>query len=170
MVLLMSFGNPLRGDDGAGRKVASAALRGDAGLTNAVAWHDCQQLTPDLAADLAEPGVTSAVFVDTRVAVSPEDRPGLCALEPGAARVAGTHGLTPAGLLGLALRLYGRCPGGYLLTVPGWQFPHGEGLSRPCRAAAARATAVLGRLLADLAGTEAERHPTGSGWRVCGST
>jgi hydrogenase maturation protease len=142
--LLIGYGNPSRCDDGVALHVLNAlrARWGQPPLDLSLGgWdelggrHDSlflQQLTPDLAATLAE--YDRVVFVDasllqTETAVHVEQV--LPAFRTGAI----SHHLEPASLLALAAHLYGRELQGWLVSVPGECFDFGEELS-PAVAAA----------------------------------
>jgi hydrogenase maturation protease len=140
-IVVAGYGNPLRGDDGVGWRVAEAV---------AEKWGDrvCvlmgQQPTPEWAPVLAAADV--AFLVDaTREAVQ-----GLCVrqLEPvvGGQLLDG-HALGPEELLGLAEALYGHAPESYLLLLPTENFDFGEGLSPTTALAAERALRFLDRRL-----------------------
>jgi hydrogenase maturation protease len=127
-VLVIGYGNGLRGDDGIGPWVAGEVrARGWPGV-RALAL---PQLTPELAELLA--GVRLAVFVDAAWSC-----PGLAVnvrrVEPAPANNSLTHFGGPRELLGLAERLYGRAPEAWLVSVEGCEF----GLSEQLSAAALR--------------------------------
>lgn len=121
-LLVIGYGNTLRGDDAAGPRAAEAiaalALPGVRVLS-------CHQLTPELAEPLAE--AQRAVFVDAAV-----DRPRTVRLRPlkpqTAARPA-SHATDPRALLALARELFGRAPRAWWLTIPAARFDFGETLS-----------------------------------------
>jgi hydrogenase maturation protease len=122
-VLIIGYGNELRGDDGLGpfvaESIAAAKLPG-------VLVKMVMQLLPELAADLVEARL--AVFVDASVEPSAmglpvriqaaEDMLSWC-----------THRANPHSLLALTRTISGRTPEGWWLTVSGRNFEHGEGLS-----------------------------------------
>ena len=125
-LLVIGYGNTLRGDDAAGPRVAEAvaalALPGVRVVT-------CHQLTPELAEPLAQS--ERVVFVDA--AVDTPRRVRLRPLRPGAAGAAGSHFTDPRMLLALARQLYGRAPRAWWLTIPGMSFHFGESLSALAR-------------------------------------
>jgi len=137
--LVIGYGNPLRGDDAAGpllaERVAAWQLPGVTVLA-------VQQLTPELAAELAE--CDRAVFLDARQGGG-EIR--LRALAPADTRGGLEHASDPAQLLALARDVFGARPGAWLLTMPGVEFGFGTGLSEPTTRAVAAATGLLARLL-----------------------
>jgi hydrogenase maturation protease len=140
-VLVIGYGNPLRGDDGLGPHVAETlAARGWPGV-RVLTRH---QLVPELAADLA--GARWAVFVDARAGAA---APGVdvARITPGEAEAWTTHRADPRALLALARAVYGRAPAAWWVTVVGREFGFGEGLSpaarEAARAAVARVEAIL---------------------------
>lgn len=120
--IVIGYGNPLRGDDAAGARVAAAAARWRLPGVRVVVAH---QLTPELAEPLA--GADRAIFIDARAGrggvrlrdLDPAE--SLSALE--------VHIGDPSALLGLALALYGRAPRAWLITLPAAQFELGAPLS-----------------------------------------
>lgn len=145
MILLIAYGNPLRQDDGAGLRLAERmAGRWQAAGTplRSLAVH---QLTPELAVEIAQPGVTAVVFVDARAVdrdAAVDDPAALAVVvtplaAPDAASPSLGHHLGPAVLLAYAtLLLDGRpAPRAWLVTTPGVDFGHGEGLSQAASAA-----------------------------------
>ena len=64
---------------------------------------------------------------------------GMCGAESGDVPVSA---VSPALLLRMAAQLFGHAPAAWLVTVPGWDFDHGEALSPSTRAQLARAAAV----------------------------
>ncbi len=129
MILVIGYGNTLRSDDGVGQHIAwKIAAIGWPGVRSIATT----QLTPELAAEIAQ--ATQVIFVDAivtdaiqcvqTITFSPQ------AVALSAAPGAMTHHATPQGLLGLARSLYGHCPRGVLMSVPGVNFELGETLSR----------------------------------------
>lgn len=140
-VVVAGYGNPLRGDDGVGWRVAEAV---------AEKWGEqvCvlmgQQPAPEWAPELAAADV--AFLVDA----THEAVPGMCVrrLEPVArGQLLDGHTFGPEHLLGLAAALYGHVPESYLLLLPTENFDFGEGLSPTTARAAERALRFLDRRL-----------------------
>jgi hydrogenase maturation protease len=125
-LLVIGYGNPLRGDDGVGWRAAER-LAQDAAARPGLEVIACQQLTPELAESLSH--ADRAVFIDAAA----EGVPGAVSREvvepadPGPE--AFSHHLEPAGLLGMAQALYGHCPDARLITVVGERFDYSETLS-----------------------------------------
>jgi Ni,Fe-hydrogenase maturation factor len=140
MILIIAYGNDLREDDGAGLLLAEQlehAWRSRLVDMRRIAVH---QLTPELAAEIAQPEVTAVVFVDTRGV------PSTSSWERGQPRsqvkverisAAGPsspslgHHLVPGTLLAYAQGLYGRqtpLPA-WSVTVPGYRFGYDTRIS-----------------------------------------
>ncbi len=118
-VLVIGYGNPLRGDDGVGPFVASRL--------GGVAVH---QLTPELAEQVAAADV--AIFVDARADLPPGEVQ-ICPLEDEGAL---THQCSPAYLVHLARTVYGRSPEATLVGIGAQSFELGKPLSEAVRRAA----------------------------------
>jgi hydrogenase maturation protease len=120
-ILIIGYGNPLRGDDAVGY-VAAERLDG-------LARH---QLTPELMEPISQ--AAKVIFIDAKAGGEPgtiEVR----ALEPAPAAAPFTHFATPEALLAGARKLYGRCPPATLITIAGEDFELGHPLSAPVRKA-----------------------------------
>ena len=140
-LLIIGYGNPLRGDDGFGYHAAERlqkVLIDDRDVT-VLPLH---QLTPELAADIAR--TERVVFIDA--AADGETGKLNCRAVAKAAFEAGafTHHVTPGGLLGAAETLYGHAPEAVLNSVAGQSFE----LSEKLTAAVAEA---LGRVVEEVA-------------------
>jgi hydrogenase maturation protease len=124
-VLVVGYGNQLRGDDGFGCH-AVALLAADPRLEGAtvLARH---QLTPELATDIA--GASLVVLVDASV----DGAPGSVAVRSIQPRwdspLSWSHHLDPAALAGLADALYDHVPPMVLISVGGAAFAAGDRLS-----------------------------------------
>jgi hydrogenase maturation protease len=144
-VLVVGYGNQLRGDDGAGPEVA-ALLREDfeAAGAKVISAH---QLTPELAVDVAEHEMV--VFVDAASDGGPAGTVSLEPLEAPQGQLAGSfwHFVSPCALLALARDLYGATPAAFLVSVAVESTDDGVGLSpRVSQAVPVAAQAVLSAL------------------------
>ncbi|MFZ2358423.1 MAG: hydrogenase maturation protease [Anaerolineae bacterium] len=138
MILLIAYGNPLRQDDGAGLWLAERMAGRWQAMGAPLRHVAVHQLTPELALEIAEPGVKAAVFVDTRATTESAGPVEINLLAPpDAATPSMGHHLQPEVLLAYAaLLLDGRpAPPTWLVTAPGVTFGHGEGLSQTVSAA-----------------------------------
>ena len=124
-VLVVGYGNPLRGDDGIGWH-AARLLATDPRLADArvLARH---QLVPELAVDVSRASLV--VLVDAAA----EGDPGsvrVRTVEPRpAAPITWSHHVDPQTLAGLAEALYGASPQIVLVSVSAGSFAEGDGLS-----------------------------------------
>ncbi len=127
-LLFIAYGNTLRRDDGAGLALAEKLCP----LLQAQGWQvdliAIQQLTPELALEIADPMLNAVCFFDTAAEAHPLEiqmqRVDVQQCTP----VLGHH-LIPSALLLYAKRLYGVCPPAWLVTIPGYDFDLGEGFS-----------------------------------------
>jgi len=135
-LLIVCIGNPMRGDDGLGTRVARRLLA--LGIPRS-AVRVAGELLPELAADLAT--AEDVVFVDAAVG----DVPGALRVEPLAAGPGGpwTHHLTPASLLALTGVAYGHVPPATVVTVVGREFEMGRPLSPEVAARVADVAALI---------------------------
>lgn len=148
MILIIAYGNSLRRDDGAGLllgQMLEEALRAR-GLE--VTRHAMHQLTPDVALSVAAEEVAAVVFVDTRVAEPGEEQLALqlCLLPSDQSTPNLGHQVGASTIMTYARLLYEKTPSAWLLTVPGVDFDHGEGLSELTQAVLDTLPALLERL------------------------
>jgi hydrogenase maturation protease len=132
MILIIAYGNSLRRDDGAGLILAEKLEQAWLARQVEVERLEVQQLVPELALEVARDEVSAVVFADTRVVSPAEVTPGL-KMYPVQANPSSPslgHQLDPAVLLSYARLLYGKQPPAWMVTVPGADFDHGEGLSQ----------------------------------------
>lgn len=147
-ILVIGWGNPLRGDDGAGWRAAEM-------VGGALEGHDVtvrvgHQLMPELAEDIA--GAGFVVFIDAAC----DNGPGEVRVErvepDRAPSAAFSHQLSPPALLGMAERLYGRRPEARLFTVGARSFEFGERLSPEVESALPSLLEEIGRVCGCVAG------------------
>jgi hydrogenase maturation protease len=138
--LVIGIGNPLRGDDGVGTWLAEqAAVLTAADPDGPVAVRSVQQLTPELAEELAQ--LEDVLFIDAWLTPA-TDEPQLKAIGPATGAVE-SHRLEPAQLLAVSQALYGRMPRAHLLQVPAYSFEHGMEISAELQAVLPAARALL---------------------------
>jgi hydrogenase maturation protease len=120
--LVIGYGNPLRGDDGVGPKVAEAVeeLR----LPD-VCTLICHQLSPEHAEPIAR--ARTVIFVDA--AVDALQHVQLRKLEPNETSQLMAHAADPRTMLALARDVFGHCPEAWWLTIPAVKLDFGEELS-----------------------------------------
>ena len=110
-LLVIGYGNTLRGDDGLGPRVAEAV---DALHLPGVRTLVCQQLSPEHAAPISL--AHSVVFVDAAVDAAGEVQ--LRRLEPKDTSQLMAHAADPRTMLALARDVFGRVPEAWWLTIP----------------------------------------------------
>jgi hydrogenase maturation protease len=122
-VLVIGYGNPLRGDDAAGQVVARSVEE----------WHvpnvkvlTLDQLAPELAEDLAR--ATTVFFVDASVDVT-LGHPRVQEIQASESAISSSHHSSPKDLLSLTKQLYETIPRAYLIAIPTQSFDVREGLS-----------------------------------------
>jgi hydrogenase maturation protease len=131
IVLVVGYGNPLCGDDGAGPAVV-ARLAGDPRLAHAE-LRTSHQLTPELARDIA--CASLVVLVDAGTGSAPGEVV-VGRVEPGVdGGSAWSHRVDPAGLATLAKVLYGVVPPVFTVCIGAESMELGDDLS-PAVAAA----------------------------------
>ena len=155
MVLILAYGNSLRRDDGAGFVLGDVVERmlSEAGFE--VDRIDSHQLEPELALDISGEKISAVLFIDARAlpyAPGPDD------LRVQVRRVASAQNASPSmghhlnapTLLAYARFLFKKEPPAWLITVPGKDFDHGEGLSETALQAIHSAPQILRELIPEL--------------------
>jgi hydrogenase maturation protease len=142
-LLLIGYGNPLRGDDGVGW-VAAEILSQQYPAATTLLRH---QLTPELAETMSQ--FEQVLFVDaTAVGI-----PGQITCHPLAPHNEGgelfSHTCNPSSLLHMAQALYGRAPTAHLFTVAGASFGYEETLSPAVTAALPQLCAEIEKIVRD---------------------
>ncbi|RMF04145.1 MAG: hydrogenase [Chloroflexi bacterium] len=149
MILVIGYGNSLRGDDGAGLLLARQIEQACRQRGLPVERLEYQQLVPEIALDILRDDVTAVIFTDTHVAHAGPGTNGVQIRVLSAADVSPTvgHHLTPATLLMYTHLLYGKQIPARLVTVPGFVFAHGQAISSQTRSALKKAGPQISRLL-----------------------
>jgi hydrogenase maturation protease len=147
-ILVIGYGNTLRRDDGAGVALAEWLA----------AWWQRRapvrlltvtQLAPELATDIAGAEVSAVVFVDA-AAGALHDQIQVRRLASDGGSPALGHQLDPAVLMVYARLFSERNPPGWLVTLPGVDFEHGEGLSPAVQRLLSTANMIADRLLIEI--------------------
>ncbi len=132
-ILVIGYGNPLRGDDALGPRIAAAIAERRLPDVRVVTPH---QLAPELAADLAR--ARRAIFVDAS-SLPGQDSIHVHPLEPSSEPTAIGHLSRPGELLALAQALFGHRPPAWLVTAPAQCFDIGAPLSAHAKTSLAAA-------------------------------
>jgi hydrogenase maturation protease len=132
VILVIGYGNPLRGDDGVGNLLAQHLVERNRDCE--VEILPCHQLTPELAEPVSRACVV--VFIDAQEGRETGDL-SVRTVQPLSGPVEGafTHNVTPETLLGAARTLYGASPEGVVITIEGHSFDYGETVSPAMQAA-----------------------------------
>jgi hydrogenase maturation protease len=110
-LLVIGYGNTLRGDDGVGPRVAEAV---EALHLPGVHTLVCQQLSPEHAAPISL--AQTVIFVDATVDAPQEVQ--LRQLEPGETTQLMAHAADPRTMLALSRDVFGHVPNAWWLTIP----------------------------------------------------
>ena len=121
-LLVIGYGNTLRGDDGVGPRVAEAV---EALHLPGVCTLICQQLSPEHADPISR--AHTVVFVDAAVDAPKEVQ--LRKLEPGESSQLMAHAADPRTLLALARDVFGHAPQAWWLTIPAVKLDFSETLT-----------------------------------------
>jgi hydrogenase maturation protease len=122
-VLIIGFGNPLRGDDGMGWHAVRELERTGEGIETIA----CLQLTPELAEAVARS--ERVIFIDA-AAGQPPGEVSVCQLHPvQSASRACSHRLEPQELLEYSRELYGNWPEAFAVSVNAAACDYSETLS-----------------------------------------
>lgn len=138
-LLIIACGNPYRRDDGAGLLLGKRLADECRERGISVRLQQVHQLLPELAVEIANQRVALICFVDCRVARRSTDREVIMErVYPVDATPASTHHVTPALLLLYAHSLFeqrppAERPPAWQISVPGFEFGHGDEISGPCR-------------------------------------
>ena len=138
-LLVIGYGNTLRGDDGVGPRVAEAV---DALLLPGVRTLICQQLSPEHAEPISQAG--RVVFVDAAVDAYGEVQ--LRELEPGETTQLMAHAADPRTMLALARDVFGHAPKAWWLTIPAKELGFSERLSPTAQRGLERAIELVRKL------------------------
>jgi hydrogenase maturation protease len=138
-LLVIGYGNELRGDDGVGP--AAAARTGELGLPG-VEILTVHQLVPELADPISR--AATVVFVDASVEELEDVQ--MRELQPLEDVQVSAHSSDPRGLLTLARDLFDRAPAAWMISIPVSDFSFGEQLSRQAQDGVEKAVQMVRRL------------------------
>jgi hydrogenase maturation protease len=125
-LLVIGYGNTLRGDDGVGPRVAEAVATLNLPGVHTLA---CPMLTPELADPISQARVV--IFVDAAVDAPKEVQ--LRKLEPNETSQLMAHAADPRTMLALARDVFGCTPQAWWLTIPAVNLNFCEELSPQAR-------------------------------------
>jgi hydrogenase maturation protease len=122
-ILVIGYGNSLRGDDAVGPVVAQAIADWSLPNLKILSLH---QLTPELADDLAK--VDTVYFVDACIDKDLE-HPRVTEIQAKLSSVTISHFSSPSDLLALTMQIYDHVPQAYVIEIPAQAFDLSEELS-----------------------------------------
>ncbi|MCX6902339.1 MAG: hydrogenase maturation protease [Verrucomicrobia bacterium] len=122
-ILVVGYGNELRGDDAVGPGVADSVRDWDLPGVQVLKLH---QLTPELSEVVAS--AEAVIFVDAAFAAENADVQ-VRSIGPSTETAMSAHASNPSALLALAQALFGRRPPAWLVTIPAVNFALGAPLS-----------------------------------------
>jgi hydrogenase maturation protease len=151
--LVIGYGNPLRGDDGAGPRAAAAVAAWELKGVTVMTSH---QVLPEMAEAVSL--ARAVVFIDATVGrenAEVDCRP----IEPRPTPTVVPHIASPGALLALADFVYGRRPPAWWITIPAVEFGFVEGLSARAQRGLETALVHARKLLVQLSGERTELAP-----------
>ncbi len=145
-VLVIGYGNPLRGDDGVGCLVAEEVAKHIFDPESKVKVVACHQLNPELAEAVAE--TRAVIFVAASVELSPGEVK-VTNITPDRFSPANiTHQMKPSALLATASELFGQAPPAKAVVIGAMSFDMGMQLTPPVRRAVWNAIKVIEKEIA----------------------
>ena len=135
-LLVIGYGNTLRGDDGVGPCVAHAV---EALHLPGVRTITCQQLSPEHADPISR--AETVIFVDAAVDAPSEVQ--LRPLEPNDSSQLMAHAADPRTMLALSRDVFGHTPKAWWLTIPAMAMEFSETLSPQAELGCAEAIAKI---------------------------
>src|SRR3954471_12797688 len=105
-ILVIGYGNPLRGDDGVGCVVAEELAKRLCDPTSKIEVVACHQLTPEMAEAVAE--TRAVIFIDASVELRPGEVKVSKIMPDQFSPAAFVHTMKPAALLATASELFGQ--------------------------------------------------------------
>lgn len=145
-VLVIGYGNPLRGDDGVGCLVAEEVAKHIFDPESKVKVVACHQLNPELAEAVAE--TRAVIFVDASVDLSPGEVKVSNIAPDRFSPATITHHMKPSALLATASELFGQAPPAKAVAIGAVSFDMGMQLTPPVRGAISRAMQAIQKEIA----------------------
>jgi hydrogenase maturation protease len=152
-VLIIGYGNPLRGDDGVGCVVAEEIAKRICDPESKVQVVACHQLNPELAEAIAD--TRAVIFVDASVDLKPGEVK-VSVVSPDRFSPAGiTHHMKPSALLATASELFGQAPPAKAVVIGAASFDMGMQLTPQVRGAVKQALKLIEKEIAPYLKTNA---------------
>jgi len=145
-ILVIGYGNPLRGDDGVGPVIAEELARRLRDPESKVQVVACHQLNPELAEPVAE--TRAVIFIDASSDLPPGEVRVSSIAPDRFSTAAFAHSMKPAALLATASELFGQAPLARFVGVGASSFDTGTQLSATVRHAVNVAVAAVEKEIA----------------------
>jgi hydrogenase maturation protease len=142
-LLVIAYGNPLRSDDGVAWQAAEE-LKRNLPASEVICVH---QLTPELAETVTR--FDLVIFLDA-ASDGHAGRVNCRGVYAESVKLRFSHYLEPAEIMALCQRLYSAKPEGFLITVHGERFTHGEGMSPAVASAIPHLVAKVNQIVTKL--------------------
>jgi hydrogenase maturation protease len=145
-VLVIGYGNPLRGDDGVGCVVAEEVAKHFCDPESKVQVVACHQLNPELAEAVAD--ARAVIFVDASVELNAGEVKITPVTPDRFSPAAVTHHLEPSALLATASELFGQAPPAKAVLIGVASFDPGMRLTPPVQGAIWHASKLIEKEIA----------------------
>ena len=146
-VLVIGYGNPLRGDDGVGCVIAEELAKRIVDKQEKVQVVACHQLSPELAEPVAE--TRAVIFIDASVELKPGEVRVSSVMPDRFSPAVFAHSMKPSALLATASELFGQAPPAKCIVVGGSSFDAGMHLSPSVERAVPAAIAAVEKEIAN---------------------
>lgn len=140
-VLVIGYGNPLRGDDGVGCIVAEEVAKYLCDPESKIQVIACHQLNPELAEAVAD--TRAVIFVDASVELKAGEVKVAAVTPDRFSPAAITHQMQPSALLATASELFGQAPPAIAVLIGAKSFDPGMSLSPPVKGAVKQALKLI---------------------------
>jgi len=145
-ILVIGYGNPLRGDDGVGPVIAEELARRICDPDSKVQVVACHQLNPELAEPIAQ--TRAVIFIDASFDLKPGEVRVTAVSPDRFSPSAFAHSMKPAALLATASELYGQAPPAKSVGIGASSFETGMNLTPQVRKAVSIAVAAVEKEIA----------------------
>jgi hydrogenase maturation protease len=140
-ILVIGYGNPLRGDDGVGCVIAEELAKRICDPESKIQVIACHQLNPELAEPIAS--TREVIFIDASVELKPGEVCVSAVAPDRFSPAAFAHSMKPSALLATASELYGQAPPAKKIGIGAGSFDTGMTLTPKVRQAVRTALAAV---------------------------
>jgi hydrogenase maturation protease len=157
-IILIAYGNPLRGDDGLASRTADELTKKFPDIEIV----ECHQLVPELAESISRS--EAVIFIDAASAAEQNEAGKMRIAEIGDPDLGQNlsspfhHQYSTVSLVALAAQLYGARPRAFIASLVGQDFSPGERLSSGVERALPEFLARIEKLILELTGSRPKSH------------